>query len=86
MGKKLIRIKISIVIFSILGIVIAIDGFLQIVYNIGTKQDSLILGYCIGFVLVSSKFPLIVKSKFVMIPFYILVSQMLYSFISVYFF
>ena len=78
------KVKIAIVIFTLLGIVIIIDTFLFWA-NISEEQDNLTLGYCIGFILVSSQYPEITKSKFVMIPFYILVLQMLYS-ILIYFF
>ena len=58
--------KISCLILSILGIVIVIDGILEQFFNIGVKQDSLVIGYCIAFVLISIKFPNILKRKFVL--------------------
>ena len=58
--------KISCLILSILGIVIVIDGILEQFFNIGVKQDSLVIGYCIAFVLISIKFPNILKKKIVL--------------------
>ena len=70
--------KIAIIIFSILGIVIVIDTFFSWA-NIGSEQNNLTLGYCIGFIIVSNQYPAMTKNKYVMIPFYILVGQMLFS-------
>ena len=76
--------KLSSVILSILGTVIVIDTILEQFFNMGVKQDSLVIGYCIAFVLLSIKFPNILKRKFVIIPMYIMVIQMLYSLITTY--
>ena len=76
--------KLSSVILSILGTVIVIDTILEQFFNIGVKQNSLVIGYCIAFVLLSIKFPNILKRKFVIIPMYIMVIQMLYSLITTY--
>tara|TARA_A100001011_G_scaffold324056_1_gene346222 strand:- start:342 stop:599 length:258 start_codon:yes stop_codon:yes gene_type:complete len=54
--------KISSLILTILGIIIVIDGILQY-FNIGIKQDSLVMGYCIAFIFISIKFPNILKKK-----------------------
>ena len=70
--------KIAIILFSILGIVIVIDTFFAWA-NIGSEQNNLTLGYCIGFIIVSTQYPTMTKNKYVMIPFYILVGQMLFS-------
>ena len=70
--------KIAIILFSILGIVIVIDTFFAWA-NIGSEQKNLTLGYCIGFIIVSTQYPSMTKNKYVMIPFYILVGQMLFS-------
>ena len=70
--------KIAIILFSILGLVIVIDTFFSWA-NIGSEQNNLTLGYCIGFVIVSTQYPAILKNKYVIIPFYILVGQMLFS-------
>ena len=72
--------KIAIIIFTTLGIIIVIDTFLFWA-KIGEPQENLTLAYCIGFILVSSQYQSITKSKFVMIPFYILVAQMVCSFL-----
>tara|TARA_B110000263_G_scaffold153735_1_gene133433 strand:- start:13362 stop:13607 length:246 start_codon:yes stop_codon:yes gene_type:complete len=71
-------------IISILGIIIVIDAILEQFFNIGVKQNSLVIGYCIAFVLLSIKFPNILKKKLVIIPMYIMVLQMLYSLITTY--
>ena len=80
MNKK----KITAITFSILGIIIVVDNFLAEFFNIGVKQDSLVAGYCITFVLISIKFPDILKSKLVIIPMYIIVLQTLYSLVITY--
>ena len=71
--------KISALILSILGIVIVVDGILEQFFNIGVKQDSLVIGYCIAFVLISSKFPKILNRRLVIIPMYALILQTIYS-------
>ena len=76
--------KISSIILTILGIVIVIDTILEQFFNIGTKQNSLVLGYCIAFVLLSIKFPNILKKKAVIFPMYIMIVQMVYSLIITY--
>ena len=76
--------KISSLIFTILGIVIVIDGILEQFFNIGVKQDNLVIGYCIAFVLISTKFPNILKRKFVIIPMYAMILQTLYSLVITY--
>ena len=45
--------KISPVIMGIFGIVLIVDVFLEQFFNIGTKQNSLTIMYCISFVLLS---------------------------------
>ena len=76
--------KISSIILTILGVIIVIDTILEQFFNIGTKQNSLVLGYCIAFVLLSIKFPNILKKKAVIFPMYIMVVQMVYSLIITY--
>tara|TARA_B100000401_G_scaffold187767_1_gene126335 strand:+ start:1684 stop:1929 length:246 start_codon:yes stop_codon:yes gene_type:complete len=76
--------KILSIIISILGIIIVVDSFLAEFFNIGVKQDTLVAGYCIAFVLISIKFPDILKSKLVIIPMYIIVLQTLYSLVITY--
>ena len=56
--------KLSSLILSILGIIIVIDAILEQFFNIGVKQNSLVIGYCIAFVLLSIKFPNILKKKY----------------------
>ena len=81
---KLEKDKLVSLILCIMGIVIVIDAILEQFFNIGIKQDSLVLGYCISFVLLSVKFPNILKKKYVIIPMYIMVIQMFYSLIITY--
>ena len=76
--------KISSVILSIVGIVIIVDVFLEQFFNIGTKQNSLTLIYCISFVLLTTQFKSMIKNKFVMIPLYIMIIQTSYSLITTY--
>ena len=76
--------KLSSLILSIIGIVIVADAILEQFFNIGTKQDSLVIGYCVAFILLSVKFPNLLKRKPVIIPMYIMIIQMLYSLIITY--
>ena len=76
--------KICSVILSIVGIVIIVDVFLEQFFNIGTKQNSLTIMYCISFVLLTTQFKSMIKNKFVMIPLYIMIIQTSYSLITTY--
>ena len=71
--------KISPIIMGIVGIVIIVDVFLEQCFNIGTKQNSLSLIYCISFIILTTKFKSILKNKFVMIPLYLMIVQTIYS-------
>ena len=79
--KKLNIENLSSVILFILGFVLVIDTILYQFFSIGSKQEYLILGYCISFVFLSIKFPNLIKKKAVIIPMYIMIIQMLYSLI-----
>ena len=76
--------KISPVIMGIVGIVIIVDVFLEQFFNIGTKQNNLTLIYCVSIVLLTTQFKGMIKNKFVMTPFYIMIIQTIYSFITTY--
>ena len=78
--------KISSIILSVLGFIIVIDTILAQFFNIGTKQNSLVTGYCVAFILLSLKFPNILKNKYVIIPLYIMIIQMIISLASKYIF
>ena len=78
--------KISSIILSVLGFIIVIDTILEQFFNIGTKQNSLVTGYCVAFILLSLKFPNILKNKYVIIPLYIMIIQMIISLASKYIF
>ena len=73
--------KIASIILSILSIVIIVDTILAQFFEKGTQQKSLAIAYCVAFVLLSIKFENILKKKYVIIPMYILVGQMIYSLI-----
>ena len=77
--------KISIYILSITGIVVVIDTLLANQFNAGTYQNNLVIFFCIGFVLLSTKFPNISKNKYVIFPLYIMIIQTVYSLVSKYF-
>ena len=77
--------KIISIILCIVGIIIVIDTSLEQFLNIGTKQTSLILGYCIAFLFSGIKFPDILKRKYVIYPLYLMLAQMLYSLVAKYF-
>jgi len=78
--------KLSFIILSILGVVIVVDTILQQFFNIGTQQNNLVLGYCIAFILLTIKFPNLLKRNLVIIPMYIMVIQMIYSLFITYIF
>ena len=73
--------NLSSLILSIVGIVIVIDAILEQFFNIGIKQDSLVIGYCVAFVLLAIKFPNLLKKKAVVVPLYIMAVQTIYSLI-----
>ena len=62
-----------------LGIILVVDAILEQVFNIGIRQNSLVLAYCILFVILAMKFQDIIKKKYVMIPMYLMVLQTFYS-------
>ena len=76
--------KISAIILTLLGVVLVIDAILEQFFNIGMRQDALVLGYCIAFILLSIKIPNLLKRKYVIIPMYIMVIQTFYSLIITY--
>jgi len=76
--------KILPIIMGIVGIVIIVDVFLEQFFNIGTKQNSLTLIYCISIVLLTTQYKGMIKNKFVMIPLYIMILQTIYSLITTY--
>tara|TARA_B100000579_G_C22124137_1_gene528921 strand:- start:159 stop:410 length:252 start_codon:yes stop_codon:yes gene_type:complete len=78
--------KISSIILSVIGFIIVIDTILEQCFNIGTKQNTLVAGYCVAFILLSLKFPNILKNKYVVIPLYIMIIQMIISLTSKYIF
>ena len=71
--------KISSIILSMLGIVLVVDAILEQVFNIGIRQNSLVIAYCILFVILVMKFQDIIKKKYVMIPMYLMILQTFYS-------
>ena len=71
--------KLSSVVLCILGIVLVVDTILEQFFNIGIRQNSLTIAYCIAFVLLSIKFQNILKRKYVTIPLYIMIVQTIYS-------
>ena len=73
--------KIVSITLCIVSIVLIVDGILAQFFNAGIQQKSLTLGYCIAFVLASTKYNHILKRKYVVVPMYIMVGQMIYSLI-----
>ena len=53
-GKKDEIISLTL---SLLGIFLVIDTFLEHLFNIGTKENYLTLGYCVAFIFLSIKSP-----------------------------
>ena len=71
--------NIAVFILSFIGIIIVIDVALSQFFNIGSEQKILTITYCIAFVLLSIKFPSILKIKYVVIPIYVMILQTIYS-------
>ena len=71
--------KLSSVVLCLLGIVLVVDATLEQFFNIGIRQNSLTIGYCIAIVLLSIKYQNILKRKYVTIPLYIMIVQTIYS-------
>jgi len=71
--------KIGSAILCILGIISVVDTFLYQFMSIGQEQKNLSLGYCVAFILLSVRFPGILKKKYVVIPLYLMIIQMFYS-------
>ena len=78
--------KLGIYFLSISGIFIVFDAVLKQFLDIAVIQDSFVLGYCILFVIVSMKYPSITEKKFVIIPIYLMIIQMIYSLTLKYFY
>ena len=83
-GRPVWQEKISTIILTLLGVVLVVDGILERFFNIGIREDTLVLGYCIAFIFLSIKFPNLLKNKYVIIPMYIMVIQTFYSLIITY--
>ncbi len=79
MITKINKEKVLSRILGILGIVIVIDSIFEQFFNISVTQDSLVVGYCVAFILTSLKLPTILKQRLVIIPLYVMMLQMLYS-------
>ena len=73
--------KIASIVLCVVSIVLIVAGILAQFFNIGVEQKGLTLGYCIAFVLLSVKYNNILKKKYVVVPMYIMVGQMIYSLI-----
>ena len=76
--------KIASIILSFVGIIIVIDTALQQFFKIGTEQKNLTIVYCIVFILLSIMLPKLLNNKYVIIPLYIMILQMIYSLFLMY--
>ena len=77
-------IKFTSYCLCVVGIVCVIDTFLVQFFSIGSYSKELSLGYCIGFIILATKYPEIIKKKYVIIPLYLMVTQLFYSLIRTY--
>lgn len=66
-------------ILSFIGVIIVIDTALSQFLTIGSEQKIFTIMYCIAFILLSIKFPGILKIKYVTIPIYAMILQTIYS-------
>ena len=64
---------------SLIGVIIVIDTALSQFLTIGSEQKFLTIMYCIAFIMLSIKFPHILKNKYVTIPIYAMILQTIYS-------
>ena len=71
--------RIGSAVLCVVGIVSVVDTFLYQFLAIGEEQKNLSLGYCVAFILMSVKFPGILKKKYVIIPLYVMILQTFYS-------
>ena len=71
--------KISSIFLSIVGTVLVVDTFLSQFFAIGAIQNTLVVSYCIAFVLCSVKYPSLQKNKYVVFPLYVMIIQTFYS-------
>ena len=76
--------KLASFILSFVGIIIVIDTALQQFFKIGTEQKNLTIVYCIVFILLSIMLPKLLNKKYVIIPLYIMILQMIYSLFLIY--
>ena len=59
--------KIGSAILCIVGIISVVDTFLYQFLSIGEEHKNLSLGYCLAFILLSVKFPEILKKKYIIL-------------------
>ena len=71
--------RIGSAVLCVVGIVSVVDTILYQFLAIGEEQKNLSLGYCVAFILMSVKFPGILKKKYVVIPLYVMILQTFYS-------
>ena len=62
------------------GIIIVINTVLQQFFNIGVAQKVFTILYCVAFILLTIKYKNLLNNKYVIIPLYVMVLQMVYSF------
>jgi len=70
--------NLSSITLSIFRIVLVVDATLEQVFNIGIRQNSLVIAYCILFLILIMKFQDIIKKIYVMIPMYLMILQTFY--------
>jgi len=76
--------NIAAFILSVIGIIIVINTALQQFFNIGVEQKVLTIFYCVTFILLTIKYKNLLNKKYVTMPLYVMVLQMVYSFFLMY--
>ena len=76
--------RLASLILSFVGIIIVINTALQQFFKIGTEQKNITIVYCIVFILLSIMLPKLLNKKYVIIPLYIMILQMIYSLFLMY--
>ena len=71
--------NIAEILLSFVGGIIVIDTALAQFLSIGSEQKIFTTLYCVAFILLSIKFPNILKTKYVTIPIYAMILQTIYS-------
>ena len=83
MSNKAINILVKFLLIF-LGSFIVINTILLQIFDIGNYKKEIVLTYIIAFIISIIQFPEFLKNKLVMIPFYLMIVQLVYSLLRLY--